>query len=352
MKSLSRYILGAACFGLLTLSFNCDLFTGPHNGGGADTTSHAFTWQTFMLGDGNASTVNGVTILNDSLVYVAGDIEKLDSNGQFQSLPYNLARWNGQAWQLITLKYNCRLYYPNCGPDPNLYSQATAVYAFGPNDVWIAAGSVHHLQDTTWTEEAGIEGAGSANKIWGNSPTDLWFVGNVGFVAHRNTNGVWQNLNSGTATNINDVWGIGNSTVYCAVSNDFDPNAERRILRITNGNKVDTVSWIGRTVGSVWTPDGTHLYACGDGVFENDGSGWKEMLTGASVVTSSIRGNATNDFVVVGGNGIIAHWNGNSFKIYPSTMNVIYKSVAMRGNLVVAVGTTGVRAVVRIGRRL
>jgi len=145
--------------------------------------------------------------------------------------------------------------------------------------------------------------------------------------------------------------GISRSSVYCAVSNPFDLNEEERILKITNATKVDTISWIGREVVSIWTPDETHLYACGDGVFENDGNGWKEMVTGASIFTNSMRDNANNDIVVVGGFGFIAHWNGSSFRIYPPAMDVIYRSVAMKGNMIVAVGTTGAQGVVTIGKR-
>jgi len=178
----------------------------------------------------------------------------------------------------------------------------------------------------------------------------MYFVGSAGTIV-RYSAGVWQNLISGTTTDIDDAWGINNSTVYCPVSNPFDTAGVKRILRITNGNKVDSIKWIGRHVYSVWTPDGTHLYTAGDGVFENDGSGWKEIVTGASIGTSSIRGNANNDFVVVGGFGFIAHWNGKNFRIYPPPMDVMYGSVAMKGNMIVAAGTTGSQGVVTIGKR-
>ncbi|MDL1891482.1 hypothetical protein FBQ87_01125, partial [Sphingobacteriales bacterium CHB3] len=38
-----------------------------------DTTSHNFTWQIDTLGDGNASTLNDIAIINDTLAYAVGE---------------------------------------------------------------------------------------------------------------------------------------------------------------------------------------------------------------------------------------------------------------------------------------
>lgn len=62
-----------------------------------DTTSHAFTWQSFTFGDGGGScTLYDVAIINDTLAYAVGEIY---TNGTM----YNLARWNGQQWELKQL---------------------------------------------------------------------------------------------------------------------------------------------------------------------------------------------------------------------------------------------------------
>ncbi|MCL4509955.1 MAG: hypothetical protein M1470_02645 [Bacteroidetes bacterium] len=311
-----------------------------------DTTSNNWTFQTFTFGGSQSSVLNDVAIINDTLAYAVGEVYGYDSTGQVDQQPYGIAKWDGRSWSLIRLLDNAG--YP--------LTPIRGIFVVSPNDIWLAAGSVYHWDGISSQAQLSFsrltlsDPNATIEKLWGTSSSSLYGIGNAGTIIWYNGT-VWQKLTSGTTTGINDVWGVGNSPVYCAVSNPFDPNEDKRILRITGGNKVDTIKWIGRHVNSVWTPDGTHLYACGDGVFENDGSGWKKMVTGASIGTSSIRGNANNDIVVVGGYGFIAHWNGASFRIYPPAMDVIYTSVAITGNLIVAVGTTGAKAVVTIGRR-
>lgn len=340
-KFMKYFLLAGIVLLLLVTTYNCHSPTGP-KGNGQDTTSHAFTWQTYVLGDGGASTLYGAAIINDTLIYVVGDIEKMDSTGQFEM--YNLATWNGQNWKLRKVPY---IYQGQ-----PFYGQIPWIYALNAKDIWFG-NSVHWDGQHFSNVDIGISifsGIGS-NKMWASSAGQFYVVGKQGTIAYSPDHGnSWQKLSSGTTTDIHDVWGI-EGVVYCAVSNTFDPNAEKKILKITNEDKVDSLKWLGRSVGSVWTPDGKHLYTAGDGVFENDGSGWKEMVTGASIFTSSIRGNDNNDLVVVGGFGFIAHWNGKDFKIYPPNGDIIYKALAMKGNTVVAVGTTGEDAVVTIGKR-
>jgi len=316
-----------------------------------DTTSNNWTFQTFTFGGGGGSSVlNDVAIINDTLAFAVGEIYLKDSTtGQPDPQPYNLAVWNGSDWKLQKIPY----YYqgqPFYGP---IYS----VFAFGAGNIWFGIGNMIHWDGQLFNSvelPPSVWGPHRINKIWG-AGSNLYIVGDGGSIA-RYDGGVWTKIESGTNTDIDDACGITNPTtgkveVYCAVTNFFQP-ADKRILRITDGDKVDSVSWsTGRDVVSVWTPDGSHLYACGDGVFENLAGTWREMKTGASIYTNCIRGNAPNDIVVVGGYGFIAHWNGASFRIYPPAMDVIYTSVAITGNLIVAVGTTGAKAVVTIGRR-
>ncbi|MCK7527797.1 MAG: hypothetical protein MZV64_64390 [Ignavibacteriales bacterium] len=53
--------------------------------------------------------------------------------------------------------------------DPKLcgYLPGYSIFARSENDIWIAAGSVHHFNGTAWTEEAGIPGTGNAYKNLG-----------------------------------------------------------------------------------------------------------------------------------------------------------------------------------------
>ena len=171
-----------------------------------DTTSHNFTWQTFTFGQHSSSVLYDVAIIDENNIWAVGEIYMKDSLGQPDPTFYNVVHWDGTKWELLRLRFNCRLYFPNCGPDTMLLSIASSIFAIDENNIWISAGSVHYFNGTTWIQEAGIQGAGSANKIWGNK-NELWFVGNNGFIAQRNTNGNWTKIESGIQSKIYDIWG-------------------------------------------------------------------------------------------------------------------------------------------------
>ena len=237
------------------------------------------------------------------------------------------------------------------------FTPGSAVFAFGPDDVWITAGGIHHFDGTRWSEEAGIEAAGGATGIWGNAGNP-WFVGNKGFIAYRNANGVWKKIESGTITRINDIWGIKNrisneEIKYCAVTDFWEPK-DKKILKITNATNVDSIPWnTGRDVVSVWSQNGSFLYACGAGVFKRVNDSWKEITTVTNFYTNKIRGNAFNNIVVCGSFGLISHFNGRSWHSYTELYNVNggYSSIAIRNNLILAVGLNGASAIVTIGKR-
>jgi hypothetical protein len=65
-----------------------------------DTTSHAFRWTSYVLGDGNSSLLNDVAIVNDTCVWAVGAIYIKDSTGQINPNAYNAAYWNGVKWEL------------------------------------------------------------------------------------------------------------------------------------------------------------------------------------------------------------------------------------------------------------
>ena len=70
--------------------------------------------------------------------------------------------------------------------------------------------------------------------------------------------------------------------------------------------------------------------------------------------TTKVRGNNINDVVVVGAFGEFLHWNGVRWKSYidqTGLSNGSYTSVAVSGNLVVAVGGNNAQAVITMGTR-
>jgi len=315
-----------------------------------DTTSHNFTWQIDTLGV-TSSVLYDVAIINDTLAYAVGEIFLRDSTGQLDPVYYNVAKWNGRRWEIFRILSNCRLYYPNCGPVILTVATGRAVFAFAWNDIWIAAGGIHHFDGSQWTEQRAIVEVGSTNKIWGSSSSNLWLVGNNGLITNYNGS-TWQRVESGTDVRLTDIWGVrdretNESFVVTVGSYTFSPG-ERSILRIT-GNTVESIPWVNnRRAHSIWFASSSRWYLCGDGVWtRKPDKVWYEVL-GIPVIpyfTEHVRGVASNNVFAVGDFGVVTHFNGITWRIYQEgSLADIFYSVAYNGHLMVSVGFVGQRA--------
>jgi hypothetical protein len=306
-------------------------------------TSDNFTWQTSLLGDGNGSALYDVAIINDTLAYACGEIHLSGD-----PTAYNFARWNGQNWQLLRIQF-----FDFCGQPSTYPYPARAVFAFGANDVWITSGS----QLVRWdgiSQTTPVCIPVSINRLWGNSANLVYAVGAIGKIAYFNGS-TWTALESGTRTQINDAWGItnpvtGKEEVYCPVTSFFTPG-DKKILKITNHANVDSIKWEPqRNIFAVWTDRGFPLYTAGSGVFENSRGSWREAPLPA-IYTNAVRGSTNADVVVAGDLGLVAHFNGVDWHVYPEAYNAQYFSVYIKGNMVALVGERNGRGVITIGRR-
>ncbi len=315
-----------------------------------DTTSNDFTWQTFTFG-GNAgsSTFYDCAIINDTLAYAVGSVYLNDPSGQSNSEFFNAVKWNGNEWNLQQLNID----YHEITRTPPL----DGIFTFSPKEIWLMAGvpiygdgekwDLYHLWDMGFSA--------STSKAWGINPSNMYFVGAHGSLVHFD-NGSWQEIESGTPTDIKDIWGYNDPNTnqpieLCAVSSVFS-KGDHKILKII-GNKVDSLEWnTSKRVQTVWTKNGFPIYVGGDGVFENKRGYWKGAKDIPSNYNRSIRGTDLNDIFVCGDFGLLAHYNGMRWKVYNNVIvKDIYYSVAVNKNLIVAVGTDKGRAVITMAKR-
>lgn len=321
-----------------------------------DTTSHNFTWETTTFGGTAGSCMlYDCAVINDTLAYAVGEIILPDSTGQ-GGLYYNVVKWNGKKWELIKLTSNCRLYYPNCGPDTMTFTPGSAVFAFGPDDVWITAGGIHHFDGTRWSEEAGIEAAGGAKGIWGNAG-NLWFVGNKGFIAHRNANGVWKTIESRTNLDMQDIWGVpqgysSSPELYIGATTLYESIRETKLLHISSKNTVDSLEWSSQwLISSVWASTNKTLYIGSGAFIIYRKKIVQEKYFGTFI--SKLRGNEQNDLILVGDYGFVIHYNGQTWKSYAELYlsNGGYRAASIKNNIIAAVGYEGDKALLTIGKR-
>jgi hypothetical protein len=297
-----------------------------------DTTSHNFTWQTWTFGEHSSSTLYDVAIIDENNIWAVGEIYMNDSLGQPDPKRYNAVIWDGNNWNVIRISYNYQ------GTD--FYHPIQSVFAFGQNDIWFCGNGIIHWDGNNFNPvpiPSIIWGPYQMNKLWGSSGNDLYVVGNNGNIA-RYLNGTWSRIESGTTTNINDVWGYvngdGNETIYCAVTFVFQPG-DQKILTIKNNN-VDSLLWnTGRRVHTVWTNSKNYVYAAGGGIFENKKGYWNEIMQVPLYYSRNIRGEGANNIFVCGDYGLFAHFNGSIWKTYNELyIQGIYFSVAVKNNIV------------------
>jgi hypothetical protein len=322
-----------------------------------DTTSHNFIWQIDTLGDGNSSMLNDVAIINDTLVYAVGQIYLMDSTGQFDQTQYNLAKWNGKKWTLNKIFYTYQ--------GSQFIATFRSIFAFSPNDFWVGSNQPMHWNGNTW-QEYDLQSSifnGWIYRIWGSSSSNLYMCGSNGSLAQYN--GTWQKIESGTTEDIQDIWGgtDASGTSYAlAVASTVYYGGDSKLLRIT-GTSVENLNTNGLawSISGIWFSTSHPYYVVGDGMFKKNNlttdTLWQSFQTGiTNYYTNKVKGNAWNDIAVAGEFGTLLHYNGSTWRNFTQQLNlpnVIFNSVAIKGNLIVAVGVLGSsRGIIARGLRI
>ncbi len=347
---------------LLLFACSCDKSATeppPPPPAGPDTTNHNFVWRIDTLGDGNSSIIRDVFIVDENNIWVVGDISIKDSSGNFITTPFGAAHWNGYQWQLFQLP-------AQTPPGYTSYLRPKGIFALASNDLWLASGGVHRfngsiiqsywINDFPGNPNPILDPGQSPEKLWGISNTDMYVVGKQGTVAHFNgTN--WQKIESGTSTDINDIWGItdsltGKSHILAAVGDRYSLG-DYGILKFEGLSAKDTLAEglpVNTTLHTVWFSRDSPIYiGGGHGVFYHSGSQWVEVDL-PQYFPTRIRGNAANDVFVCGAFGLFAHYNGSSWRVYQGFSGSL-EGLAVKDDVVVAVGTVNSRGLVIIGRR-
>ena len=325
----------------------------------SDTTSHNFTWQKYTWGGGGSSSINDVAIINDTNIWVVGDINLPDSIAQDShghNRPRCIAHWNGKTWDLQYIAY-----MPPGSIGDSLSAKVNAIFARDDHDIWIAAGYMFHYDGVKWTPHYNTDAEGST-KIWGDNSGKLWCVGRNGSIIYYNGSN-WQKLQSGTTFNFQDIYGAKDSKTgeweILALTAQYDTLPVQSQLFRIEGTAVSVAETFFKIYFSVWFEPGEKYYLSGDGIL------WKNKLSDASWVynpmgtitnntSGSIRGNNLNDVFISQLYLDVLHFNGASWLDYH---NVIpggfgsYSRIALKGNTMVAGGWIDQKAIVLLGKR-
>ena len=332
-----------------------------------DTTSHNFTWQTFTFGQHSSSVLYDVAIINENNIWAVGEIYMNDSLGNPDPHAYNAVHWDGVKWELKRIMFYVDQDQPNNG---TMSSECKSTFLFNDNTLAISSNVQTYIlypdgkskiikMGFAWKDRFTI------NKIWGTSSSDLYVVGNGGNIAHYDgsplANG-WTKIESGTELDFLDIYGATDSKTneqqILAVCTRNYPLGKAIFQLEGNIATQITSTPIQWELFSCWFVPNRHYYVIGSGIYEKSSlsdSVWRnEALDITHYGTSRIRGNAINDFFVVGAYGEILHYNGFNWKSFLpelGSLNGSYGSVDIKGNLVVITGFDAVTAKITIGIR-
>lgn len=350
---------------LLNLS-SCNTTEPNNNTNDKDTTSHNFTFQTWSFGAHSSSILYDVAIINENDIWAVGEIYLNDSTGSTDSYPYGLIHWDGFEWKpkRITAQN------PSGGYS---YIIPRGIFTLNSTEIWLASGGVFLFNGQNVTEsfwlinysgyDGGIFNNGeTAQKLFGTASNSLYTVGNNGAIGYYLAS-TWTKVASGTDLDMYDICGRQNSNnsyeILCVAAKQ-SVNSNKKIFRIEDDNVIEmNVNGIPSSIRGIWFKPGEKYYIVGSGMFYknniNSNDSW--ISFGESVTpyyTNSIDGNDVNDIVVCGAYGELLHYNGSTWKSYQKELEMqagSYRTIKIKGNLLVTVGYDSPKAIITIGRR-
>jgi hypothetical protein len=334
-----------------------------------DTTSHNFTYQTFEFGEpltGNSSRLYDVAIINENDIWAVGEIYVNDSLGQTDV--YGLTHWNGVTWEKIKLWYSSPL------GGTFVLSNIRGILYRNPNEIWFAAGSIFKWDGISTNAQLVYsrlnlpDPNGSIEKLRETENGNLYGVGNSGTIMYYNGTR-WISVTSGTTLPLTDIYGINENEIY--ISGAFTSEVKGVLLKgnssqfsvMINSEIISENELFDKLYGeltTVWVDDNGTVYTGGNLMFQYKNDKWDyvrslpENYIGGNPgayyrgFISSIRGNASNDYVIAGDRNTLKHFNGVSWQQiglpYSASSPIIWYKVEQKGNTIVAVGDYGSKA--------
>lgn len=332
-----------------------------------DTTNHELNWSEYTFGGGafSGSYFNDVAIIDENNIWAVGAVYLKDSLGNDDPTPYNAVHWDGNKWEAKRISI---LYRGNLITAP-LYG----IFASSSNDIWMSSGIPIHGDGDNWVQyhlfDMNIlaQTDGSILKIWGRSSADIFFVGNNGTIVHY-LNGTWQKIESGTEIRLTDIYGKpdGETILVCGWDYDHPGTAlfeikNQKVRHIWDGlsnlgEYVLALNSIWSAKSEIWTagafvfrqstlfPDVGHLARYQSGKLFEPGNG-----------VLCLRGTDNNNVYIAGDLGMLWHYNGYSWykyeELYGSELDRRINGMAVKENIVVAVGWKNSYAWIAVGRK-
>lgn len=330
-----------------------------------DTTSHNFTWQVWTFGGEVGSCVfYDVGIFNEK-IYATGRVLLRDSSSEI--IWYNLIEWNGDGWELKSIKYGSNLYI----------DQLKKIEILNSNNIYFASGSIFH-----WNGESNASLEYSRLNIspdtyllnvWSDN-SSIYALGDPGIILKKESNS-WKRIESGTQLALidmcslagqkyiagtSDIWGQG--IILKEVDGQWETFMESKVVP---ANQVFHPYLYG-VFSSMWADENT-IYIAGNLFYRYKYGKWEYVrslphnMVGGDPGSAyrgyinKITGSKSNDMWIVGERNTLKHFNGISWDQigypYNPQSNIIWCSIAQALNTVAVVGKSGTSAVIMMIKR-
>lgn len=309
-----------------------------------DTTNHNINWYFYEFGDYSSSYLSDVWLEGTQDIMAVGEI-LIETNDQdsagHDNDKYSAVIWEDGNWKLEKIIYQSE-HYESILNIYGVWKTSLGKYLFAAGSIFTWDG--FGLAELSYLRD--IQSDQLAQSIWADLESNIFVTGSSGFISHFD--GIeWQRIETGFTTNVRDVWGISNQSeednIVLAAISDGEDEGDNKIIKI-NYNKSITEIDINNSVGkivpyTIWFDTPFTLFIGGNDVFRKSADGKLIKLnTNCNSFINHIRGTAKNDIFAVSEFGSVLHFNGNDWKEYLPPIPFIGTAIAVRENIVVAVG--------------
>jgi hypothetical protein len=338
-------------FSFCALTCKKETPVAPSQSSEFDTTSHAWKFTITLLGGASGSALYDAFIVNNSTAYAVGEIYS-DSSVEFGYPPSVIAKWDGTAWNFSPLNY---LYQGQSHPISSLSGMSMLGGQF-----WLAGGGIFKWDGVSYQAPLDFSRLTLQNqnatieKVQVLSNVSVYGFGTFGTIVSYNGS-AWEILTNTSNLNVQDIYGNGGTVL--AVTSYPGESLDKDILQISGTTvtqlSTNPIQW---PLTSAWFVPG-HFYVVGRGIYKKTSLSdnlWQQDPIDTVDFFSCIRGNAWNDFFAAGGYGQLLHFNGKSWQSYQNVIGMqsgAIARIAVKGNLMIAVGQLGSKAVAIVGRR-
>ena len=284
-------------------------------------TSHNYTWQEFTVGDWQSGLYD-VWGTDENNVYACGGVTINDT-------VYGIMHWDGIEWKPFSKT-----------------AGGVAIYGFSKNDIWTVGGSVFHYNGQVWSEVLFSDQVLVDNipytSIWGTSSSNLYLGNQWGKIIHWD--GSKATVETITAVReIADIWGFSENEIYAvsgSVLNSYGElfqynGSDWRTIRTGGSSNINYDTY--GPFSSVWGYDKSELFLVADCIERRRNNNWFYDYN-FDVLINRIRGSASNNVLVCGQFGVVAHYNAVDWLQYTLNTQVTLNGLQVFLNQVFIVG--------------